>query len=116
MVKCNNCGSEVISSDICGDYCVHCYGNEVTNSIKVEGGWICKECGEHTTTLSNEVCPKCYNDSLNKGSKCDVCGERSWGGKRMVGYTRGGSYHELGLCKCCSDKRDNGEIDINDYI
>lgn len=28
MATCKNCGEDVIKSDICGDYCVHCFDYE----------------------------------------------------------------------------------------
>lgn len=75
-MRCKNCGENVIKSDICGDYCVHCYG--ISTPYK-ETYMTCFWCGEEAKVLSNDLCLSCFRewDKLSIDEREDVI-KNSW--------------------------------------
>lgn len=56
-MKCKNCSTDIITTDICGDKCVYCYG--VKEPYK-ETSMTCFWCGKEASVLHNDLCKNCY--------------------------------------------------------
>ena len=59
---CKNCGENVIKSDICGNFCVHCHGE--IKPYKT-GNMRCVWCGQNAEILSNDLCMPCFRKWKN---------------------------------------------------